>query len=252
MSSPRSAASSAITVIRQGQGPELLCVHGGASPQTTWSALAPLGARFTLALAYRRGFAPSPPPPGGRQDFAVDADDLAGLLDDRPHVIAHSCGGPGALLAAARRPEHVRSLSLLEPALDLPAGDPDVAELRRLGEAVLAHGLDTEPGMLREFLRGAGAPMGDGPLARQVANGVRRAHGSRSPFEARPDLEVLRAAGIPTLIASGAHLTAVEHVCEALAEALDAQRLIAPGAGHFVAAAPGFIERLEQFLISTC
>lgn len=31
---------------------------------------------------------------------------------------------------------------------------------------------------------------------------------------------------------------------------LHAQRLVAPGAGHFVAAAPGFGERLERFLVS--
>jgi RimJ/RimL family protein N-acetyltransferase len=50
-------------------------------------------------------------------------------------------------------------------------------------------------------------------------------------------------ARIPTLVASGAHLTALERICEALAAALDARRLVAPGAGHFVAAAPGFLDR---------
>jgi pimeloyl-ACP methyl ester carboxylesterase len=166
-------------------------------------------------------------------------------------VIAHSYGGPGALLAATRRPEKVRSLALLEPALNLPAGDPEVAELKRRGEAVLTHGLQAEPGMLREFLRGDGAQLPhEGPLPEMVARGVRRAQGSRSPFETRPNLEVLRAAGIPTLVASGGHLTAIERVCDALAAVLDAQRLVEPGAGHFVAAAPGFLERLEQFLIS--
>jgi hypothetical protein len=40
-------------------------------------------------------------------------------------------------------------------------------------------------------------------------------------------------------------------MCDAVATALDAERVIAPGAGHFVAAAPGFADRLEQFLTST-
>jgi hypothetical protein len=31
---------------------------------------------------------------------------------------------------------------------------------------------------------------------------------------------------------------------------LDAERLVAPGAGHFVAAAPGFVNRLHEFLVS--
>lgn len=36
----------------------------------------------------------------------------------------------------------------------------------------------------------------------------------------------------------------------ALATELKAERLVAPGAGHFVAAAPGFAEHLEWFLVS--
>ena len=40
----------AIAVMREGEGHEVLLVHGGASPRTTCAALAPLGARWTLAL----------------------------------------------------------------------------------------------------------------------------------------------------------------------------------------------------------
>jgi pimeloyl-ACP methyl ester carboxylesterase len=72
---------SQIAVIRAGEGPEVLLVHGGASPKTTWEGLGPLSARWTLAFAHRRGYPPSPPPRGGRQDFEVDADDLVPLLE---------------------------------------------------------------------------------------------------------------------------------------------------------------------------
>jgi pimeloyl-ACP methyl ester carboxylesterase len=239
-------------VIREGQGPELLLVHGGASSATTWSALAPLSERWTLAFAHRRGYPPSPPPLNGRQDFDVDAADLAPLLDGRPHVVAHSYGAVGALIAATRRPEQVRSLTLIEPPLAyLVPDDPDVTRLKRMGEAVLTHGLETDAATLREFLKLAGAPgVDEGPLSDDVPRGVRRAHGSRSPYEARPALDVLRDAGVPALVASGAHSAALERIQDALATALHAQRLIAPGAGHFVAAAPGFADRFEQFLIS--
>ena len=105
--------------------------------------------------------------------------------------------------------------------------------------------------MLREFLTLAGAPgVNDGPLPDDVARGVRRAQGARPPGQARPSLEVLRDAGIPSLAASGAHAPALERICDALASALDAERLVAPGAGHFVQAAPGFADRLERFLVS--
>lgn len=237
---------------REGKGPEVLLVHGGASPSTTWSALAPLSARWTLAFAYRRGYPPSPDPLGGRQDFDVDADDLAPLFNSRPHVVAHSYGVLGALIAATRTPSRVRSLTLIEPPLFyLAPDDPEVAHLARIGDAVLSHGLDTEPDVLREFLRLAGAPVSPrGPLSDDVAHGVLRAHGSRLPGEAHPPLHVLRDFGMPSLIASGGHSAPLERICDALASALNAQRLVTPGAGHFVAAAPGFADRLERFLIS--
>src|SRR5438128_1838518 len=102
----RSGESDAIAVIREGRGPEVLLVHGGASPATTWTGLEPLGERWTLAYAHRRGYPPSPPP-DGRQDFDVDADDLAPLLEGRPHMVAHSYGALGAVIAATRRPGQV-------------------------------------------------------------------------------------------------------------------------------------------------
>ena len=240
---------SAIFVLREGRGPEVLLVHGGASPQTTWDVLAPLQERWTLALVHRRGYPPSPPP-DGRQDFDVDAADLAPLLDSRPHVVAHSYGVLGTLIAGTRRPAQVRSLTLIEPPIyHLTPDDPEVERLELMGNQVLTHGLDADPSTLREFLRIAGAPeLGDGPLPDDVANGVRRAHGGRLPGEARPALEVLREAGIPSLVASGGHTPALERICDALATALNAERLVAPGAGHFVAAAPGFTDRLEEFL----
>jgi pimeloyl-ACP methyl ester carboxylesterase len=243
---------SEIAVIRKGEGPEVVLVHGGASPATTWGALAPLSARWTLALVHRRGFLPSPPPPGGRQDFDLDANDLTPLLDQRPHLVAHSYGVLGTLIAATRRPERVRSLTLIEPPLYyLVAGDPEVRRLEVMGDAVLTNGLDTHEGTLREFLRLAGSPgIEEGPLPEEVAHGVRRAHGSRLPGEARPSLSALREARIPSLVASGDHSPALERICDALADALAAERLIAPGAGHFVAAAPRFADRLEQFLNS--
>jgi pimeloyl-ACP methyl ester carboxylesterase len=243
-----SPAVGEITVIREGSGPEVLLVHGGASPATTWSALSPLSERWTLALVHRRGYPPSPPP-DERHDFEVDAADLIPLLDSRPHVVAHSYGALGALIAATHKPAQVRSLTLIEPPVYLPADDPEVARLKRLGDAVLLHGLDTEPAMLREFLRLAGAPgVDEGPLSDDLARGVRRAHGGRLPGEANPQLEELRDAGIPTLIVSGAHAEGLERICDTLAEQLHAKRLVAPGAGHFVAAAPGFAAGLEEFL----
>ncbi|MEU9144060.1 alpha/beta fold hydrolase [Streptomyces sp. NPDC048349] len=239
---------SEIVVVRDGSGPEVLLVHGGAGPRTTWCAIAPLADRWTLAYVHRRGYPPSPPPQEG-QDFAVDALDLAPLLVGRPHVVAHSYGALGTLIAAAAAPGSVRSLTLIEPPLNyLVLDDPAVARLECLGDKVLAQGMNTDRTELREFLHLTGAPIDDGPLPEHVVAGVRRAHGGRLTSEARPQLDAIRDAGVPVLVASGDHAAAYERICDALADALRGERSVHPGAGHFVAAAPGFAERLETFL----
>ncbi|MYW42777.1 alpha/beta fold hydrolase [Streptomyces sp. SID161] len=240
---------SGIVVVRDGCGPEVLLVHGGAGPRKTWGALASLADRWTLAHVHRRGYPPSPPPQE-RQDFEVDARDLASLLDGGVHVVAHSYGALGALIAAAAAPDGVRSLTLIEPPLaHLVPGDQEVARLARIGDAVLTYGMETDPAELREFLRLAGAPLGDGPLPESVVAGVQRAQGSRLASEAHPQLDTIRGAGIPVLVASGGHAGAHEQICDALAELLGGERGVYPGAGHFVAAAPYFAEGLETFLL---
>ena len=147
----------------------------------------------------------------------------------------------------------MRSLTLIEPPLYyLVPGDPEVERLEQVGNAVLTEGLDADPEALRAFLRLAGAPgVDEGPLPEAVANGVRRAQGGRLPGEARPALEPIVEADVPSLVASGDHTPGLERICDALAVALGAQRLVAPGAGHFVAAAPGFAEPFERFLGET-
>jgi pimeloyl-ACP methyl ester carboxylesterase len=238
-----------IAVLREGAGPEVLLVHGGASPRTTWGGLDPLGERWSLGYVHRRGYPPSPPPPGGRMDFEVDADDLVPLLAGRPHLVMHSYGTLGGLIAAGRVPASVRSVTVIEPPLgQLLPGDPDVDRLVALGDEVLTHGLETDPQRLREFLRIAGAPVGEGPLPEEVAAGVRRAHGTRLASEARPQLDAIRDAGIPALVASGGHHPGLERICDHVAAELGAERAVHPGAGHFVPAAPGFADRLEKFL----
>jgi pimeloyl-ACP methyl ester carboxylesterase len=238
-----------LAVTREGSGPELLLVHGGSGPGTTWRALRPLASRWTLVLVYRRGYPPSPP---GDHDFDLDAEDLAPLLASRPHLLAHSYGVLGSLIAAGRDPARVRSLTVIEPPLFSGArDDPAVVELEQMSNTVLTDGLDADPATLRRFLHLAGAgPVPEGPLPGKLVHTVNRAHGGRLPGGARPALDRIREAGVASLVASGGHSGAIERICDALAEQLTATRLILAGAGHFVQNAAAFAPLLERHLIA--
>ena len=240
---------SEIVVTREGHGPELLLIHGGASPRTTWEALRPLAAQYRLVLVHRRGYPPSPP---GPHDFEQDALDLTPLLESRPHILAHSYGVLGTLIAATEHPDSIRSLALIEPPLFyLVPDDHEVESLERMANTILTHGLEAEPQVIREFLALAGAPdVPDGPLPAKLAHSIQRAHHGALPGGARPPLKTLRDAGIPSLVASGGHSDALERICDALARELGAERLVLSGAGHFVQSAPGFAERLTHHLAS--
>jgi pimeloyl-ACP methyl ester carboxylesterase len=238
-------------VQRVGHGPEVLLIHGGAGPRPTWRGLDRLATHWTLATVYRRGFPPSPPPTSGYQDFDEDAADILSVLENRPHLVAHSYGGVGAMLAAAHAPQRVRSLTLIEPAVHLVDDDPEAAHFKQIAETFLAGGAQTDPEVIREFLKIVGSPItDDGPLPESAIAAAHRARGTRSPYEADLPLQALRDSRVPLLVASGAHYEPIERNMTKLAAALDAQRIVAPGSGHFVTAADGFADRLATFLAS--
>ena len=68
----------------------------------------------------------------------------------------------------------------------------------------------------------------------QTARTERIARGLRDPGEAAPALAQLREAGLPIAVVSGAHNTAIERLCDALAAELCAERWVLAGAGHAV------------------
>src|SRR4029450_5891838 len=61
----------------------------------------------------RRGYGESPP--AERVDFDSQAQDVCALLGDGAHLVGHSYGGLLCLLAAARQPDAIESLTVIEP-----------------------------------------------------------------------------------------------------------------------------------------
>ena len=102
-------------------GPQIVIIHGGVQggigggPATFAKQQALADRGWQVALAARPGFGGSPS--RGVDDMAADAVWISDMLGDGANLIGHSWGGAEALLATARRPHAVRSLVLVEPAL---------------------------------------------------------------------------------------------------------------------------------------
>lgn len=236
-------------VERLGEGPPLLLVHGSVTgARLTWREQLPLAERWTLLLADRPGFGQSPPLE--RSDFDAEAPLVAELLDEPAHVVAHSYGGVISLLAAALRPDAVRSLTVVEPpAFGVARGHPAVEEFIARGTELWTEGPDDPSAFLDRFLRLVGSRPVPGRLKPDLERGARLLMRERYPWEAQIPFDDLASAPFPMLAVSGVHDDAFEAVCDVLGERIGAERVVIPGQGHGVqrSGAP-FNERLERFL----
>ena len=232
-----------------------MLVHGAiTNGPAAWSKQRPLAERWQLLVVSRPGFVPNPPEE--RCDFEPDASAIAGLLDPPAHLVGHSYGGLVALLAAAQRPEGVRSLTVIEPAvMSLLRGDPEVEEAIAHHLALLGAHRDDPRGFLAAFtasLGGDAATVPD-PLPDQLRQHVELLMHERFPWEAAIPIETLASAPFPTFAVSGGHSPMHEMMCDTLAGRLgpSAQRAVIEGDGHIVQrTGAAFNDRLEHFLVS--
>jgi pimeloyl-ACP methyl ester carboxylesterase len=242
-------ADGPLNVVVWGEGDRVVCVHGSLS----WGTFAfreqrSLAGSHSLVLPDRRGYGASALT--GRSDFSMDADDIVTLLGDGAHLVGHSYGAVVAMLAAVRRPDAVRTLTVAEPAaLSVARGDPAVEELIASLAGVQAVASSLSPAefalrFLEAFGYRRGVDMPDPPKLN--LKGIRAATTTmteRPPWEAEIALDALASAGRPTLIVSGRwdNLAAGEAalgrralgaVCDALARSLEARRVIIDGWAH--------------------
>ncbi len=217
----------------------------------SWRAQRPLTERWTLVAPDRPGHGRSP---DARQDFEADAQLIADqLLDEPADLVGHSYGAIVALLAAARRADEVRSLTLIEPpASRVAAGNPVVdawaADLR----ALFADAGDDPRALLGRFFALAGVPLPvPDPLPEPLERGARALVGARSPpTEADLPMSAIADAGLRCLVITGGHRGAYESVCDVIAEKTNAQRTVIPGAAHLIQdTGEPFNRRLENFLL---
>ncbi len=233
--------------------PRVVLVHGSVvNGETTWAAQRPLAERFELVVPNRRGFPPGPDVEW--VDFEDEAVWLEPFLEPAAHLVGHSYGGVISLLAAARRPKLLRSLTVIEPpCLAVARGNPVVDAYEARSE-LLWDDVGEPAAFLRAFLEGVGAPVPPGEFSPALLQGARTLIVERHPWVAEIPLDALSATPFPKLVVSGAHSEPFDIVCDVLEQRLEAERAVLPGAGHsvqrlggpFNAVLADFVERAER------
>jgi pimeloyl-ACP methyl ester carboxylesterase len=228
---------------RVGSGPRVVLVHGSVTGPAAWNPQRGLADAYTLVLVTRPGFGEGEQV--DRVDFEEHARLLAEVLEPGDHLVGHSYGGVVCLYAAAARPG-LRSLTLAEPpAFRLAGPRPETDAFVRLWR----DGPREPRAFHAAFLELVGSELRlPDPLPPALARGARTLRVERGPWAADPPLAELAAAPYPKLVVSGAHSELFEQVCDELERRLGAERAVLPGAGHSLQRAPGFTERLRDFL----
>ncbi|MDH6118974.1 pimeloyl-ACP methyl ester carboxylesterase [Kitasatospora sp. GAS204A] len=202
--------------------PRVLLVHGTMTWGTDcFAAQRPLADAFRLDVMDRRGFGDSPDIE--RSDYEVDADDVVELLGASAHLVGYSYGGVVAMIAAARKPEAVRSLALIEPsALRVAEEHPVVAAaLDRLRATV---GAEREPVSPEDYLRMSTEPYGlpCPELTPRRIRATRTSMDERPCWDAQITLAPLAAATWPKLVVNGTWETAAQPYREFVGDAIAA------------------------------
>lgn len=222
-----------MVVDERGSGPRIVFVHGGGvGGGVAWQAQWPLAGDWRLVMPARPGYGKSAWP--GSEDFERDAAYIAQLLEPGDHVVAHSYGAAVAMLAVARDPDSVASLTLIESGTSAIAkDDPRVTAFHYATLGLAAYPPVDDEAHLRALFRilEPTQPLPDPlpPPLRVFAGHLRH---FRSPSEAVVPVRELSAASFPKLHVSGGHSAAYEGITDALAARLGGERVVIEGGGH--------------------
>ena len=227
-------------------GPTVLIVHGGVQGglggnPATFAKQEPLAEQgWRLQVVDRPGFGQSQS--RGMDDMEADAVWIADMLGDGANLIGHSWGGAEALLAAARRSEAVRSLVLIEPAVQgLLADDPAVekdpalkADAKRWAEVLTSARTPAEYALaLNKSL--SGAETGGVDTQRAERYGCALLQGRMaSPPALLQAAEAIARARVPVLVITGGWSPFFDAGGKKIAELTGGRHEVVRSSNHFV------------------
>jgi pimeloyl-ACP methyl ester carboxylesterase len=163
-----SFTSDRLTVTTLGDGPDIILVPGLASHRDVWAGVADsLGRRYRLHLVQVKGFAGLAPEANADGPVSAPvAEEIARYIRqtelDRPAVIGHSMGGSIGMMLAARHPDAVGRLMVVDmhPFLGATFGPPGATaeDTRRAADQfrarILADSAGSPSGMLEQMFPG--------------------------------------------------------------------------------------------------
>lgn len=243
-----------------GRGEPIVFVHGDSlfgNPVDHWLNQLELADEYQLIMPARHGYYLSPLPE--HETFDIYANAIADLLGNGAHLVGHSYGGIIALLAAARRPEAVYSLTVSEPpAFSLIRGREDVERFISLIKDAPKPIIDMTPEEFTLHLYNSifgthvkELPQGVLDLL-ATPNGRRGTEASmREPYPWCADipLERLATTSFPKLVFSSRTVPMHEAVCEVLVKRLAAEYIVISEAGHVIPrSGKAYNDQLRDFL----
>jgi pimeloyl-ACP methyl ester carboxylesterase len=223
---------------------------GGADHFSAQKDLASRGWR--IVAPDRAGHGKSP-----KQDHPDDVDLegrwVSNLLQNGAHLVGHSLGGAIAFSATAQRPDAVRSLTLIEPALQMMAlTHPDVQAFIAKQIALFSSNRPAAE-VAAEFTKMAGIPesirdRGDKPAMIGLGESLRAIRWPAPPAFAQY-AETIARAGVPVLVVSGGWNPAFEATCDVVARMTGGQRRVIQSPHHFPNLVSGeFNDVLHDFM----
>jgi pimeloyl-ACP methyl ester carboxylesterase len=231
-------------------GPRVVLVHGSLrAGLAAFSEQVFLADRYRVLIPYRRGYGDSPPTT--RVDIDTDASDVLALVGDGAHLVGTSMGGIISMIAAARRPQAIHSLTVIEPpafplAMDLPA----VAEV---AQAMKQHWAGADAGDLPAFAEGFLRALKyelklPSPLPAELAIAIRNLTTER-PWRCDVPVGAIADTHYPKAVAYGDWSDAFSAIGARLANLIGAEQWRIPGATHAVQQKnPDFNDYLVEIL----